>query len=387
MGKYSKFRSRENYRTDKLHTKSQSTKNNFEVAIKSLDEMVSKNFKVVNFDEVLQDILKIKEIEKREDEVTDIIQDWVNLVAETKTFNTIKVQLSGINKYLKYYKIKIIFSEEIEFPQHIQEARYPISLDEIQKILNIAEYKQKAYYLCLITSGSRPVEIICLKKKKFTWTGTRYSAIIPAKYTKKKMDREIFFSVECNPYLKTLLDKHENEDTIFTKNKILSNARSIEGSILQGYLEKLGMNKKFDVTGYNKINLYCFRGYFFTKAIRVFNEDIAHSMIGHGAYQQVYQRRTTSEKEELYDELEPEILIFDQTKNLEKIKKLGEAKEMVKVQQQQLDEVEKKSDKIEKIAIDLAAEVRELRSHGSVSIDLKKEIQLAINEHYKKNPE
>jgi len=349
MGKYSKVRNRQNYRTDKLLTKSQSTKNNFETAIKSLDAMCIDNFKVVNFDEVLLDVLKIKEIEQREDEITDIIQDWVNLTSKTKTFNTIKVQLSGINKYLKYYKIKIIFSEEIEFPQHIQEARYPISLEEIQKILDIAEYKQKAYYLCLITSGSRPVEIICLKKKNITWTGTRFSAIIPAKYTKKKMDREIFFSVECNPYLKNLLDKHTDDQTIFTKNPILANARAIEGDILKGYVAKLGMDKKFDVTGYNKINLYCFRGYFFTKAIRVFNEDIAHSMIGHGAYQQVYQRRNTEEKEELYNELEPEILIFDQTKNIEKIKKLKEATSQIKDQQKQIDKVNEKLEKMDRL--------------------------------------
>lgn len=338
MGKYSKVRTRQNYRTDKLSTKSQSTRSNFDVAIKSLDQMVSKNFKVKDFDEVLTDILKIKEIEQREDEITGIIQDWVNLTSQSKTFNTIKVQLSGINKYLKYYKIKIIFSEEIEFPQNIQEARYPISLEEIQSILDIAEYKQKAYYLCLITSGSRPVEVICLKKKNITWTGTRYSAVIPARYTKKKMDREIFFSVECNPYLKNLLSKHTDDQTIFTKNPVLSNARSIEGAILKGYVKKLGLDKKFDVTGYNKINLYCFRGYFFTKAIRVFNEDIAHSMIGHGAYQQVYQRRTTEEKEELYDELEPEILIFDQTKNKEKIRKLKEANKRVDDLQNNLNE-------------------------------------------------
>lgn len=340
MGKYSKIRNRENYRTDKLLTKSQSTKNNFETAIKSLDQMVKENFQVENFDTVLQDILQIKEIEKREDEITDIIQDWVNLISQTKTFNTIKVQLSGINKYLKYYKIKIIFSEEIEFPQHIQEARYPISLEEIQKILDIAEYKQKAYYLCLITSGSRPVEVICLKKKNISWTGTRYTALIPAKYTKKKMDREIFFSVECNPYLKNLLDKHTDDQTIFTKNPILSHARAIEGDILKRYVAKLGMDKKFDVTGYNKINLYCFRGYFFTRAIRIFNEDIAHSMIGHGAYQQVYQRRTTEEKEELYDELEPEILIYDQSKNKEKIKKLKEANQKLQEKDDRLDKVE-----------------------------------------------
>lgn len=339
MGKYSKVRTRENYRTDKLTTKSQSTKNNFEVAIKSLDEMCAKNYQMMNFDDILLDILKIKEIEQREDEITDIIQDWVNLIAKTKTFNTIKVQLSGINKYLKYYKIKIIFSEEIEFPQNIQEARYPISLEEIQKILEVAEYKQKAYYLCLITSGCRPVEVICLKKKNFSWTGKRYSAVIPAKYTKKKMDREVFFSIECNPYLKNLLDKHTDDQTIFTKNPILANARSIEGDILKEHLKKLGMDIKFDVTGYNKINLYCFRGYFFTKAIRIFNEDIAHSMIGHGGYQQVYQRRTTAEKEELYDELEPEILVFDQSKNTEKIKRLTEANKKLETKTKEVKDV------------------------------------------------
>lgn len=348
MGKYSKVRSRENYRADKLSTKSQSTRNNFNVAIKSLDKMCVDNFKVKDFDIVLSDTLKIKDAEKKEDEIIGVIQDWVNLTSKTKTFNTIKVQLSGINKYLRYYKIKIIFSEEIEFPQHIQESRYPISLQEIQRIMEVAEYKQKTYYLCLITSGSRPVEIICLKKKNIFWTGSRYGAIIPARYTKKKMDREIFFSVECNQYLKTLLDKHTEDQTIFTKNPNLANARSTEGQILQGYLEKLGMVKKFDVTGYNKINLYCFRGYFFTKAIRVFNEDIAHSMIGHGAYQQVYQRRNTAEKEELYDELEPDILIFDQTKNLEKIKKLKEATTHIKDQQKEINDMKIRQEEFEK---------------------------------------
>jgi len=155
------------------------------------------------------------------------------------------------------------------------------------------------------------------------------------------MDREIFFSVECNSYLKTILDRHDDDETVFTKNPILANARSIEGDILNGYVSKLGMDQKFDVTGYNKINLYCFRGYFFTKAIRVFNEDIAHSMIGHGAYQQVYQRRTREEKEELFVELEPEILIFDQTKNKERIKQLREANEKFTAQQQQIDDMSK----------------------------------------------
>jgi len=45
-------------------------------------------------------------------------------------------------------------------------------------------------------------------------------------------------------------------------------------------------------------------------------------MTGHGAYLQVYQSRTEQQKKELWDELEPEILIFDQSKKDQKIRDL-----------------------------------------------------------------
>ncbi len=337
VGKYSKPKTRANYILDKLTTKSGSTNAAFKVSLGSLDKFCSDYFDVDDFDVVIQDVLKM-EPEQREDEIVSIIQEWVNFLAKSKVFNTIKVMLSAITKYLKYYKIKIIFNDEIEYPQNIQEEKYPISREEIQRILDVADFKQKGYYLCLISSGSRPVEIIGLKKKYIFWTGTRFGAKIPARLTKKKMARTTFFSVECNQYLSTLLKKHDDEETIFTKNPILKNARGIEGQILQGYLRKLGMDYKFETTGKSKINLYCFRGYFFTKAIRILNVDIAHAMIGHSGYMQTYQTRTDEEKEELFIDIEPEILIFDQTKNIEKIKRLTEANKKVDALTQKLDE-------------------------------------------------
>ena len=65
---------------------------------------------------------------------------------------------------------------------------------------------------------------------------------------------------------------------------------------------------------------------------------MAHAMICHGAYFDQYQRRDDDEKEELYEEVEPAVLIFDQTKNKEKIRKLKEANEKVDQIQQQLED-------------------------------------------------
>lgn len=99
-------------------------------------------------------------------------------LSKTKVFNTIKIEFSAINKYLKYNKIRLDFSEEIEFPQNIHEERYAVSLDEIRRIFDISKFKQKCYYLCLISSGSRPVEIIGLRKKDFFWSGKRFGVNI-----------------------------------------------------------------------------------------------------------------------------------------------------------------------------------------------------------------
>lgn len=349
MGKYSKERSRENYRKDKLSSKSKSSNDHFNIAIKSLDRLCIEQFNVESFDVVIVDVLKMS-VEQRDDEIVGIIQEWVNLLAKTKLFVTIKGELSAINKYLKYRKIRVEFNDEIEFPQNLQEERYALNLDEIRIILNDVKFKQKGYYLCLISSGCRPIEVLGLKKKDYFWSGKKYGALIPAALTKKKIARTIFFSEECTPFLGTLLKQHEDEQTIFTKNKNLRNARTSEDSILHKHLEKLGMDYKFETTGNNKINLYCFRGYFFTKAIKIFNEDIAHAMIGHGAYLQQYQRRNQKEKEELFDEMEGEILVYDLSKKDDEIKKLKFANNMISQQNEKIDNMERKMEEDRELA-------------------------------------
>ena len=49
--------------------------------------------------------------------------------------------------------------------------------------------------------------------------------------------------------------------------------------------------------------------YFFTRARRVHDTDIAHALVGHTAYLDMYDRKDDAEKLELYLKVEPELLI------------------------------------------------------------------------------
>ena len=91
-------------------------------------------------------IIKAKKDEEPDEFVLEILQEWVNEMAKKVGYSSLKAYASGINRYLKYRKIKIDL-KDIEWPQNIQEERYAISLEEIQKIIEIAPYDRKAFYI------------------------------------------------------------------------------------------------------------------------------------------------------------------------------------------------------------------------------------------------
>jgi|APSaa5957512535_1039671.scaffolds.fasta_scaffold13373_2 integrase len=327
----------ENFLNDKIVNLSASAKYNIIYAHKILN-----GFCIEIHNQTLDEIIKEAKNESDSDEIIlEVIQDWINKNSNKFQHTTLINYVSGMNRYLKYQKIRID-QKEIEWPQNIQEERYAISNDEIEKILRIASYERRGYYLALLSTGARPVEITGLRKKDFKLIGEKYMALIPAHLTKKKIARTIFFSNEVTPYIITLMRKRKNEnDSVFSHSNNPSTARETEGKMFRYYCDKLKEEDsrfadRYESTGYHKINMYCFRGHFFTKIMRVVGDDTAHAMIGHGAYLQQYQRRTAEEKKELWDELESEILIFDNSKKNKEIKKLKEANTKLVDQEQEL---------------------------------------------------
>ncbi|MCH9657180.1 hypothetical protein K0U27_00560 [archaeon] len=278
-------------------------------------------------DQVIQEA---RQDDDPEEIVLEVLQDWVNSMSQKVGYSALRVYSSGINRYLKYQKIRLDL-KDIEWPQKIQEERYAISLGEIEKILKIASFKRKAYYIALKDSGARPIEIVGLRKKDFTLANGKYKALIPAFLTKKKIARTVFFTSESTPYLSTLLGRCVSDDDMpYGTNRNPEVSRETEDKMFRFFCDKLAAEDprfaaRYESTGYHKINLYCFRGYFFTHVMRVVGDDTAHAMIGHGAYLQTYQRRTDEEKMELWNEIEPEVLVFDMSKKNQEIKRLRDA--------------------------------------------------------------
>lgn len=329
----------DNFITEKLSKKSASYQDDVLRTLRRLDDYSALTHNKSR-DELVEYLRSIINIESREDETIGWIQGFIDKIAQENSisFKVLQVYLSHIKKYLKYFKIRIDFGEEIELPPALLEERYAIPIEDIRTIIENSPWKYKGYFLSLVSSGARPIEVMGLRKKDFSWTGKKWKAIIPAKYTKKKISRTVFFSVEVTPYLnKILKDLKNDNDRVWAKNPRLlddklASARQNAGVMFRKQCNKIGFTERYETTNFFKYNMYCFRSHFFTKALRELSEDkdTAHAMIGHGAYLQTYQRRNDEEKEELYDEVEPALLVFDQSKNKEKIKKLQEANMILK---------------------------------------------------------
>ena len=113
------------------------------------------------------------------------------------------------------------------------------------------------------------------------------------------------------------------------------------------YVDKLGLDERYD-SGTRKITLHSFRAFFFTRAARVHDENYAHMMTGHGGYLMEYDRLEEEQKLDMYLDLESELLVYDQTKNQLKIKKLQEANLKLSEQSEEISELKRRMAYIER---------------------------------------
>lgn len=321
---------------DRLKSSPQTTKLNFEQAYKSFEEFCNNENKTVEN--------KLKEISKNGQKFT-CLQKWINTQNE-KGLNptTVRTRFNYLKRYLHFRGVKIYREDvtaELKLAKPTKDEKHPLTLDEARKIINEASYKNKALYLTLISSGMRIGETLQLKKKHFELNGKRYVILIPGNITKTKQGRSAIISSEATTYVKTILKELNDNDGVFSKNTNPLYATCNQEMIFGRILGKTGLKEPYENSRVNKITLHSFRAFFFTQALKVLGEDIAHAMIGHGAYLQQYQRRTLEDKLELYEKLEPELLVFDTSKAQAKIKDLEQANKKAQEFQAELTNLKK----------------------------------------------
>jgi len=330
---------------EKLASLPTNTRENIQAAINNFKKFVQEKYDSTP-DQICGELIETKKTtgeEEFEDSLYEFLQEWIdwNVLKKTGAY-TIKTRFSILKSYLYYLGVKSNqqdIKQLLRFQRKLVEEKYPLKKHELRDlVLAQARYpKRQALYLACSSSGMRQGEALQIKKKDLDFSLKRPMIRIRAEYTKTKAARTTFVSKECHEKILTYLQKLDDEDYVFTNSKGDFKTRGrTEQMALSNALEALGCNEKYSSNRFYKITSHSFRAYFFTAATRKHGENYAHKMTGHGGYLIQYDRYDEDVKLKMYLELEPELVVFDQTKNELEIEKLKQENEDIQKLREEL---------------------------------------------------
>jgi integrase len=337
-----------------LSTAPESTQKNKRYAIKLFEGFVDEAYLGRTTSDVIEELrqLKTQDLETYENALYGMLQDWIVWNEKNGLGNfTIRVAFSNIRKYLFHLGIKTHdqdIKECLRFGKRSKEHRHPLSQMEYRRIIDGLSRHPivQALFLGLGSSGMRIGEALSLKKKDLDLTGKRIIVNIPAN-TKTRAGRVTYLSLETEKILRPHLENIGLDDAVFTTNDSKDNSSSVR-TMLARLVDKLELVDRYQSNNIRKITTHSFRAYFFTKAARMHGENYAHKITGHGGYLMQYDRMTEDEKLEMYLKLEPELTVYEQTKNELELSRLRDKVEeigVLKQEVQKLREAQAKSDK------------------------------------------
>jgi integrase len=252
--------------------------------------------------------------EQRDEAYFGVLQGYVNwLLRRNLSHKTVNNHFKIVNHYFSFNGIRPHPSDlrrYVNRPKEIKEKLHPLTLEEIHKIFSFASEKRRMLYLVLVGSGMRIRECVSLRKKDFDINFPKRIKIdIPATFTKTKTAHTTFVSREASRELIPRLESIQPDDLVFATNQDAYHASMTEIEAFSKYRDNAGLNDKYESANRHHVTLHSFRSYFFTRARRVHDTDIAHAMVGHTPYLDMYDRRDDFEKLELYLKVEHKLQI------------------------------------------------------------------------------
>jgi integrase len=258
--------------------------------------------------------LKSIPLEERDDAYCGVLQGYVNwLMKRDLSHKTVNNHFKIVKHYFSFHGIRadpLELRRNVNRPKEVKEKLHPLTLDEIHKIFAFSTEKRRMLYLVLIGSGMRIRECVSLRKKDFDLDFPKRIRIdIPAQYTKTKTAHSTFISKEASKFLIPHLDSLQWQDLVFATNLDPCHASMTEIEAFTRYRDQAGLTAKYESANRHHITLHSFRSYFFTRARRTHDTDIAHAMVGHTPYLDMYDRKDDMEKLELYLKVEPKLAV------------------------------------------------------------------------------
>ena len=327
-------RNRGKFLTNKFNkSKSTSTVDFCKGALLSFDRFVFAKFGKNSTEQVIDDIKKLPE-SRHESIMIDLFQKYLHWKHEDSKASTSVAYYQTAVEYFSYHQLKINhynLRRDIILPQDPKNMKYAVTLSEIRKIIDYSKPKRKALYTVLLSSGMRIGETLGLKKRDFDFSQERICITIPAKLTKKNIQRQTYISKEAEHYLIPIIKKMNQDELIFSLNKDIR--KSVDNEILNFWhlRKKAELDVKYDNSNNHKISLHSFRAFFETQASNTHGLEYAHALIGHSGYLEQYYRLSEEDRLEKYIELEPKITIGEDFKNKIKIEKQNNETDEIKI--------------------------------------------------------
>ena len=165
--------------------------------------------------------------------IIDLFQKYLHWKHEDSKASTSIAYYQTTVEYFTYHQLKINhynLRREITLPQDPKKMRYAITIPEIQKLIAYAKPKRKCLYTVLLSSDMRIGECLGLRKRDFDFTQERIRITIPAKLTKRNMQRQTYISREAEHYLTPIIKKMHQDELVFSTNKDIR--KSVDNEIL-----------------------------------------------------------------------------------------------------------------------------------------------------------
>jgi integrase len=290
-----------------------SSRASYQSVLNRLEEYSAESYDGRTADDIIQELKSIP-LYDRDEAYYGVLQGYVNwLLKRSLSHKTVNNHFKVIKHYFSYHGIRAdptALRQNVMKPKEIKEKLHPLTLEEIHKIFSFTIKERRMLYLVLIGSGMRIRECVALRKKDFDLDNPKRIRIdIPAQYTKAKRAHTTFVSKEASKYLIPHFNNLEQEDLVFAMNRDPYHASMTEIEAFTRYRDAAGLTAKYETANRHHITLHSFRSYFFTRARRVHDTDIAHAMIGHSTYLDMYDRKDDTERLELYLKVEPKLVI------------------------------------------------------------------------------
>jgi len=322
-------RSKEDFLKHKSKS-SQSTLINYTFILKSLEK-----FCITKYDSNLENIIEELAITpKPQEHVENLFQNYIDeLELDGLSSRTVSCYCCTAKNYLKYRRVKFDKDEletSLDYKKDRQSEKYPLTKEDIKRLLDHASFQGRAKILLQCGSGFRISEILTLRKSDINTGLERYTATIRAEHAKNGIERTTIISSEAMPYLDKILEGKNDNDLIFYHNaKSIRNVVLCEMDTFKTLRKRAGLDMRYEGKKLHKITTHSFRAFFISQFEKTYS-GFGHVLSGHGKYMKQYERFTIGEKIEKYIETEKYLLINSHSDQEEKNKReLSELKAKV----------------------------------------------------------